>query len=429
MRRALALLILSAGTALPLTAQAPDTTGLLRAVGRAREALVALPDLWRITADSVDWLFVHASGDVVTERRGRRDRLVPVTLPTGAPRANMAFELDGRRVAMIMLPLGGTDEARTRLLVHEAMHTFQPEWLPHPGGTEPMEGGDFLDGPEGRTWLFLELRAITAALRATGDARRDAARDALLFRARRDSLAGDTERTRLDALELAEGIPEYTGWRLVHPDAEALAARLDSAAGRNVSWVRAIGYWTGPAYGFLLDALAGATWHRAWQDGERLPAILSKVLGSTPVARDLDARARHHGGDVLRRAEVARETARRRRLDSLQTRFVAAPALRVRPTALRVSFDPNGQFPLAGAGTVMTNFRWTSDDGAELVAPAGALVAPDWSWFQVPLGTVRLESGALAAPVTIEGDGWRLVLPAGWRVVRSGSRTEVLPPT
>src|SRR5688572_4042650 len=204
------LLILTA----PAAAQAPDTVGVLRTVARAREALLDLPALWRLDGGGIEWLFVTSDAAFLTERREGTERLVAVKLPPDAPRANNSYTLDGRRVAMVVLPLAGDDESRARLLVHEAMHTFQPQLLPHPGGTEPMDGGDFLDSSDGRYWLFLEFRALARAIAAPGPARREAARDALLFRARRDSLAMPGEKIRLDALDLAEGIPEYTSWLL-----------------------------------------------------------------------------------------------------------------------------------------------------------------------------------------------------------------------
>ncbi len=410
------------------TSEAASDAAVLRVVEAARVALGDLPALWRIDPSGIDWLFVSRESARLTERREGVERLVPVTLPSDAPIANNSYLLDGRRVAMVVLPLPSNEQAAARLLVHEAMHTFQPEQLPHPGNSEPMEGGEFLDGPTGRTWLFLELRAIARAIASQGPARREAARDALLFRAHRDSLAHPTERERLATLDLAEGIPEYTGWRLSGTEADTLIQRLDSAHTRPISWVRGVGYYTGPAYGYLLDALAGTDWHRAWQAGEPLPRILATVLGSTPFTEQLDARARRYGGDALRRAEVAREAARVRRLDSLRTRFVTGPVLRLVPGALQVTFDPNGQTPLGSDGTVMMNFRWAGADSAELVAPQGALVSPTWSWIQVPLGEARLPEGALGEPLRIEGQGWRLILPAGWLVSRVGGRVEVRPP-
>ncbi len=423
------LFIILGVTASRLAAQTPaDTVGLVRTVALAREGLASLPSLWNLDARDVDWIFARGDGTAwTTTRRSGRDSLVAITLPAGTTIANTAVTLEERRWAMVVLPLGGPEESRVRLLIHEAMHTQQPDHLPQPGGTEPGEGGDLLDGAEGRIWLFLELRALAAAITTTGDAQRAAARDALLFRARRDSLALPSERTRLDALDLAEGIPEYTAWRLAGSSAESLASRLMHASDRNVSWVRAVGYDTGPAYGFLLDQLAGSAWRDAHRQGARLPAILATVLGATPVTSRIDARAEIHGGVPLRHTELARVAARDRRIDSLRTRYVRGPVLRLVPAALQISFDPNGQFPLGADGTVMTNFRWTGTDGAELVARPGALVAANWSYVQVALGSTVLEPGTLAERREIVGDGWTLALPAGWVITRVGTRVEVRP--
>lgn len=405
-----------------------DTAGLGRTLRIAREALARLPEIWRIDADSVSWLFNRGDSAWATERVRGRDSLAHVPLSAGTPRANFSFDLDGRRHAMVVLPLAGTEEERVRLLVHEAVHTLQPALLPGRGATEPMDGGDFLDREQGRTWLFLELRALGRAITAQGDARREAARDALIFRNRRDSLAHPTERARLDSLDINEGLPSYLAWRLTLGEPATLAARLDSAPSLQMSWVRGIAYETGPAYGFLLDALAGDAWRPAWHSGERLPAILSAVLGSTPSTTDVRARARPFGYDTISRAERARTVANDRRIDSLRTRFVTGPVLRLVPGSLQITFDPNRQYPLGDAGTVMMNFRWSADGGAELVAAGGALVSPTWSWIQLPLGAARVAPGVLAEPLVLQGDGWTLTLPAGWTIARSGTRVEARPP-
>ncbi len=427
MRMLMLLAALSQEPAAP-TPAAHDTVGLGSTLRDARQALDLMPEIWHVDADSVQWLFARRDSAWATERRSGRDHLVFTQLPSDASIANQAFEHEGRRYAMVVLPLHGTRAERVRLLVHEATHTFQPHLLPGRGATEPMEGGDFLDGEQGRLWTFLELRAIAKALVTQGDARREAARDALLFRARRDSLASPIERARIDSLEVHEGIPSYTAWRLTLATPSALAARLDSAPLLEMSWVRGVAYESGPAYGFLLDALAGPAWRRAFLEGARFPAVLSAVLGSTPFTDDLVARAQRYGYDALSRAERDRAVANARRIDSLRTRFVTANVLRIMPPVLRISFDPNGQFPLGDAGTVMMNFRWAGDEGAELVASGGALVAPTWQWFQVPLGEARIEPGTLSEPLAVTGDGWTVTLPAGWTITRNGRRLEAKPP-
>lgn len=83
----------------------------------------------------------------------------------------MWYTLGGDRLAMIVLPLRDDADANARLLVHDAMHTLQPQHMPHPGNTEPLEGGDRLDRAGGRTWLFALLRALARALTSENEAR------------------------------------------------------------------------------------------------------------------------------------------------------------------------------------------------------------------------------------------------------------------
>lgn len=405
----------------------PDTGGLLTAVRQARIALRALPSVWGVDGAQIEWIFTDGRAHAATEQIGAIGALRPMTLPAQTVIANHRVDVAGRRWAMIRLPLSGDSVARVRLLVHEAMHTLQPERLPRPARTEAGMGGDFLDGEVGRSWLFLELRALARALSTSGQTQREAAQDALRFRSHRDSLAHAVERERLDALDLMEGLPEYTGWRLSGTPVHVLATRLQDAAASRVSWVRAIGYWTGPAYGLLLDQLTVPRWHDAVRGGDRLPALLARTVGM-PAAEPLMSVAARYDGIALLQVEHARAVAQARLMDSLQTRFLAGPVLRLIPTALRVSFDPNGQVSLGAQGTVMRGFRWAGADSSELVATDGALVNNTWEWAQVPLGAVVLPDGVLAAPRALTGDGWHLRLGTGWRVTRIGQVIEVRPP-
>jgi len=435
------LLVATLLLAAPLRAQSapaaatpphPDTSGLADAVREARRTLQALPQLWAIDPRDLTWLFTDGRAHVVTVRRDDGDRLDPIALPAGTVIANHATDWNGRRVAMVRVPLPRDAQQRTTLLVHEAMHTLQPTQLPGATRTEAGTGGDFLDGEDGRSWLFLELRALAAALRATGDAQRSAVRDALAFRARRDALAHAEERTRLDALDLSEGLPEYTGMRLAGVTATQLADKIGNAAAARVSWVRASGYWTGPAWGYALDALGVRDWRSSAKRGARLPDLAADALRVPRAAvEDTTVTVRRqatYDGTALRAAEHARAVANARVLDSLRMRFAEGAMLRLYPTSMQVAFDPNGQTPLAGRGTVMRGFRWSAKDGSELVADAGALVSSAWDWVQVPLDTNTLGDAVLDTPRTLSGGGWTVTLAKGWRITRRGDLLEARPP-
>ncbi|MCC6242504.1 MAG: hypothetical protein IT353_06660 [Gemmatimonadaceae bacterium] len=415
------------------SAAAPNIGALIEAVGRARTALSGVPALWGFDASDVQWIFTDGSQHLASARREGRDTVHVVTLPAGTTIANTAVTVDGKRWAMIVLDLTRTEGATVSLLVHEAMHTFQPDRLPAPGPTEAGVGGDLLDGADGRAWLFLELRALAIALTTTGSKQQRAAHDALLFRARRDALAVPTERRRLEVLDQIEGIPEYTGLRLDRITDASLATRLQRADTLDVGWVRSVAYYTGPAYGFLLDRLGNSTWRAKLRNGTPLPTLLRSAIGADASDVRAASRVSAYGGEDIFRAERARARINARRLDALRTRFLRGPVLRVVPGSLQISFDPNGQTPIGADGTVMTNFRWTTPDGAEFVAAKGALVSPQWDWFQSPLDGAtsrhpKLVNGTLGEALTLQTADWRLHVPAGWRIVRQGSRIELRPP-
>jgi hypothetical protein len=326
--------------------------------------------------------------------------------------------------------------------------------------TESVEGGELLDGATGRTWLRLEWRALAQALDAAAARdRRRALVAALAARAARELSATPVERARERSLDVHEGMPEYTAWRLVgdavraaHGDARdardahdvrdvrdvrelrdagdprgvarrrALAAVLRAAEQDTIeTWTRSFAYRTGPAYGLLLDAMR-PSWRRALQRDDALALVsvaLDAARSHAPVPRVLatalaeparvanDAATRAALDRVARRlltpfdpdgiaaAERARDVRRAAVRDSLVARFATGATLRLRPRALAVRFDPRGQVVLPGIGTVMRGFGWTGDGGAMLDAPAGALVSPPWDEVRVPLDEAA--QGALAA--------------------------------
>jgi len=149
-------------------------------------------------------------------------------------------------------------------------------------------------------------------------------------------------------------------------------------------------------------------------------ATIDSAVAAAAIAYD---------GDAISRFETARwrrlEAARR----AVRERYLTGPTLRLRPGALRISFDPNGQTSLGAEGTVMRGVLWKGEGDAELLAPAGALVTADWAELRVPLdpATARqLEQGSAGA-ITLQGEGWSLRLPAGWRLERTGTNWVARP--
>jgi hypothetical protein len=355
----------------------------------------------------------YASGTVVS------------TLPAGQPLANTSFAWDGRPWSMVLLPLPADRFARAALLLHEAFHREQPTL--GLGGTDPLNA--HLDERDGRYWLRLELRALAAGLDALarGDtaglpnARRHAA-DAALFRARRYARYPNAD-TLEAALEMHEGLAEYTGERLamfVTGEGPARVARGVRAFDARPTYVRSFAYATGPALGLLLDRLRPA-WRPEVRRTRRPGTLLATAVASTPLgdsARAAVARATAYGGPAIALEEEQRDAARRQRVAYLRARFVDGPTLVLRQRSLDRSFDPNELVPLGAAGTVYPTGTFGGPWGTLEVRAGGALVASDFSAVRVAVTATPPDTAA----GVIRGDGWTLTLAPGWTARPSPAR-------
>lgn len=343
-----------------------------------------------------------------------RDGVFVGTLPLDANIANTAMEWSGTRWTQVMWPLPGDPGRRGVLLAHELFHNLQPGLrigLKH--------GGDnaHLAGFEGRYWLQLEWRALARALQAGDDGEgREAVLDALAFRAERQRSFPDAKGNE-DALELNEGLAEYTGVMLAGTNAaERRAAALHDLDVHvaDASFVRSFAYATGPAYGILLDR-----YRPGWREelGGDEDASLSDLLAGVVGFRRDDAARRvaatapvYDEAQALRSAETLREQARLEQLARNRKRFVDGPVLVLALALDRVGveFDPRVLQPLDDVGTVYPALRVTDDWGI-LEADGGALMKKDWS-------AVVVNAPVAGEAPALHGDGWTLALSPGWKL-------------
>lgn len=347
--------------------------------------------------------------------------------PRGIPAANTAVEWDGRKWAMVVLPLPTGRTAALRLLVHEAFHVAQGTRFPLAHGFETPEGSAVLDEPSARLWLQLEWRALANALVASGSQQEEAIADALAFRGVRLRLAGITERERQRSLEIREGLAEYVAWKLVSGSHADLALDLRETAPGTASFVRAFAYFTGPAYAALLD-LHSSTWRGQVAASDDLGLLLEATLPRPMqhLAGRAEAAAPRYGSVEIRRSEKRRWLSRRQRVAKAISVF-SRRTLRLRPTVLHVAFDPRSLLPLGELGTVFDHVVWRASDGGVLEAPGGALIVPDWSELRVPLGDIVVPSGPLREPLRLTQPGWTLSLPPGWVAERKGGDVILKP--
>lgn len=337
--------------------------------------------------------------------------------------ANTAMDWGGTRWAVVMLPLSQDPFTRLQLLAHESFHRIQPEL-----GFDMADAmAQHLDELEGRMWLRLELRALAQSLRSEGDKARDAAMDALLFRRVRNAAfpgSGAVERR----LEGHEGLAEYTGVRfaldVTGVGLDEIARRVESFEKRT-TYVRSLGYGTGPALGLLLDR-----YQPGWRRDVKAAPDLAQLLATALPTHAVNVTAPAHLDEAGRRAvsyglEVVREeeTKRAERLAADRKRYreqlVKGPVLTLDLPERRLIYNPNTVVSLGDEGNVYPK--------SILIGPWGRLTLHEGG----ALASANRDRARVAAPNNakpddkgiVTGSGWSLELQPDWRLVpdkRSG---------
>ena len=338
-------------------------------------------------------------------------------LPDDVIIANTPTEWSGTRWTQIDAPVPSEFAKRRVLLAHELFHRIQPTLKL----TRPEAANTHLDTLQGRYLIQLEWRALARAIRATTSTDRKAATtDALAFRLERYRLFPQAAQDEAH-LEIAEGVPEYTGVRLglaTDHERRDYAVHDLSAFTSAPTFVRSFAYATGPAYGLLLDR-ADPAWRGKLNSGKRLDELLAAGMHlAVPEGDAIETRVARYDDGTLRDAEERRDESRRARLAAFRARLVDGPVLLLPLDKSNYQFNPQTLIPLEGYGTVYPTMRLTDTWGALEVQRDGTLIR---------------ESDHLASVTAVgadasgaSGDGWRLVLNPGWAVQPGQRRGDLI---
>jgi hypothetical protein len=359
------------------------------------------------------------TGNVVANQADLEHKLVAQDgvfvgkLPTEISPANTAIDWAGVHWTMVMWPVSEFRQARERLLLHECFHRLQ-EKLGLPARDAVNAHLDTLDG---RVWIQMEWRALERALRQTGVARKTAIADALLFRSYRRSLFPDSAQNE-NALELNEGLGEYTGVKLSSSDLQETVVRVDlilRQARNNPTFARSFAYASGPAYGVLLD-LSGRPWRVSVKPSADLGLVLQQRYGIRIRASETAARAalsRYEGEEIVD-LETRQEQTRKQNITQARRKFFDGPVLILSLSQdVNYSFDPTNVIGIDASNTVYPTLR--------LVDVWGVLTVSNGVWLERD-ATGHLARARVPAPQDLsarplKGDGWSLELTNGWEVV------------
>lgn len=365
-------------------------------------------------ADGVVYANAPDRGGVLQSRETYwRGEVSPDNAP---PYTNTAAEWSGVRWATLRIEDIEDPDGAVRLALHESFHRIQPQ-LNQPSAAADLPS--HLDTEQGRALLRAEMRALRAALETASAGKKKTARrhlrNASAFRSMRYRLFADAA-AQERALEVNEGLAEYTGWRAAADDLNfaAIAARLQEKESEK-SYIRSFAYWTGPAYGLLFDYLK-ADWRPRFSEAQTsFLSIAEAAAGAAGPSEDVAYESLPGAYPEYALKEVYAEEAAfakeiaARKADYI-ARFVEGGRLVV-PLNM-VNFDPQTVMSLDDYGQVYGTLSTDGPWGA-VSTKSGALVV--WKEHKI-----YLDRRDVDGPPPWTTDVWTLSINDGWTLRDDG---------
>ncbi|WP_433902685.1 hypothetical protein [Sphingobacterium puteale] len=330
-------------------------------------------------------------------------------LPQEVNFSNTALGWNGKRWAMIMLPLPENRDDRINLLAHESFHRIQPEL----GFKLNNANNNHLDEKDGRISLRLEFEALKKALAAPDKKEvKKHLSSALFFRKYRYAKF-EKAAANENLLELNEGIAEFTGIIVSGRDDDSTKSYLTKAMDRslhNRTFVRSFAYQTIPSYGYLLFK-QDKNWNKKINAKTDLTSYFMKGFAiSVPSTTEKDFKrlALEYSGQVIFDEENARDSENKRIVKEHKIKFVESPHFEIFFEAMNYSFDPRTIIPVENFGTYYPTTRITDVWGI-LTVEKGALISPDWKKVSLSLPT-SIDNNL------VKGEGWVLELKGNYTI-------------
>ena len=326
------------------------------------------------------------------------------TFPHNINVANTSIRWNGKRWAMILLPLPTGRNERLSLITHELFHCVQPTLELNTINAD----NNHLDKKHGRIYLRLELEALREAIQSsTLEVASPHVINAMMFRELRHQMYPDADSTE-NMLELNEGLAEYTGLIMSERSQKQMVEHLMKSIRefqQNKTFVRSFAYQTIPLYGFLTRKFIREFWNR---DITRQTNLTSYFMRSFNVKIPIDIETYtskvwiNYNGAQISKEEQMREEDYVRFINEMTIKFIKNPHLEILLERMNVSFDPGNLIPLENYGTIYPNLRITDNWGV-LTVEDGALLSADWS-------KVILTVPEVTNNHTVRGKGWTLEL-------------------
>lgn len=265
-----------------------------------------------------------------------------------------------------------------------------------------------------RLYVKLEWKALQRAIRTSGETRKQAIRDALVFRsARREMYPQYIEHE--NHFENYEGLTTFTYTLICNDSHDEYVRKLLNYYERvykRMSYTLSWGFLSGALYGHLLyetdfdfKTLLGRDFDLGDIIRERyeitLPEISRDVAGSLAINYDIDA---------INQEEQEKESIVMERLHRKVSKFTDKPVIFIDLESPYFSYEPEDMDLVDSLGIIYNTLRVTDNWGKISVDDGGCLVSPDLDFLRVPAKNINIEKNH------ITGDGWHLILNNSWEL-------------
>lgn len=200
---------------------------------------------------NIDNRFFVANDSLPIDNCARKGMYFIGYLPNIYPMANSTLKVGSKKYASIRY--SDKNEFDTllyiRTFIHEMFHVF----MSSNNYDNVTYNNPHMDTRDGRVYLQLELLALKKALISNGVNRKEAIKEALCFRNKRQSLFPNSKANE-NNFEIQEGLAQYTEYSLaIFSERERMSTLLNSIDRliKETSYMRSFGYETGASYAFL----------------------------------------------------------------------------------------------------------------------------------------------------------------------------------
>lgn len=325
--------------------------------------------------------------------------------------SNSVTNLGGKDYAMVKWQSCDTDEiSRNILLIHEMFHYNQNLLnLESPDGQPENK---HLDEMNARIYLKLEWQALNKALNSDGEEKITAIKDAITFREHRRKQYNCYESENI--LEIHEGLPEYTGV-VCSLDSKSDIENLMQKKLKNIlntdSFVRSFAYYSGPAYGILIDE-NNFDWRKNLTYNSDLGQILKNSYKIDIKLNSIEKAKMRYGYKKIYNEELVRKQNLDRKLQEYENKFIKNSIVSIELEEAHIGFNPNNLVPFKDIGTIYPNINITDSFGTLELKDGGCLLSNDWKKAVISADNIKIENSV------IYGNEWTIQLNSDYTILK-----------